>query len=414
MGKKRNKKIQKVDKKSFNGSSGESQLHYPLTIDSADYYQHDTDYRAYYTLPYVHMCIKKIAEDISSRRILVGMEGSEEMVDIKEKRGIPEFRPFLEDFEGITFQEKLAQIVNNLELSGNCIIVTEAKSVFSYSKGELDSFEVVPSKYVNIMTSHNGSYLIGYYLSYTERTIHAKIEDVIHLRKPTVLSKYRGVSSVVSSSLQLSTEFQSDKMTNRFFRNSGNPSFVLSMESIAPAERDRLLRDLQKKMNTDNFGSPVIFEGEKIEVHSISSAYKDMEFVEQKRLAKDMIFALFQVPKEIVGLSDKSEMDTYQAKKAVYQEALNTKMMMIENSINAQYFKRKGSKYRITFEKYRTIDQKGVVELLNASVLTFNEARDLLGLKKMPDCDIFFRDILQKQHPITEQPNQGKPPAVKV
>ena len=126
-------------------------------------------------------------------------------------------------------------------------------------------------------------------------TIDLSPEDVLHL---LLFSEdgLTGVSPVTRARNTMGLAMGAEAYGSRFFKNDARPSLVLSHPAkIMPEAAARLKSDIEGKFGGANQHRPMVLqEGMKIE--SVGFNAKDAQFIETRKLQREMIVEIFRVP----------------------------------------------------------------------------------------------------------------------
>lgn len=137
-----------------------------------------------------------------------------------------------------------------------------------------------------------------------------KPEEFIHFKFYNPLNVWRGVAPITAVRMGIIIDELAQAWSRLFFRNQARPDYaVITDEPLTKTEVDDLEIKLQAK-----FGRPegwhqalVMQEGIK-DVKQLSFAPKDLAWLEQRKLSRDEVGAIFGVPDEIMGYGR----DTYE------------------------------------------------------------------------------------------------------
>lgn len=135
-------------------------------------------------------------------------------------------------------------------------------------------------------------------------------DEFIHSKFYNPLSPFRGLSVIGAVRMGIIIDVLAQAWSRSFFSNSARPDFaVLTDEGITTKQKT----EIEEKIMAEHGGiegshRPLVLEQGIKDVKAISWQPKDMEWVNQRELARDEIAAIVGVPDEIMGFGK----DTYE------------------------------------------------------------------------------------------------------
>ena len=135
-------------------------------------------------------------------------------------------------------------------------------------------------------------------------------EEFIHLKFYNPSNPWRGIAPIQAVRMGIVIDQLAQAWSRLFFKNSARPDYaVITEEGLTSKEKD----ELELKISVDHSGpdgwhKPMIFDQAIKDVKTISHPPKDLEWLEQRKLSRDEIGAIFGVPDEILGFGR----DTYE------------------------------------------------------------------------------------------------------
>jgi HK97 family phage portal protein len=135
-------------------------------------------------------------------------------------------------------------------------------------------------------------------------------EEFIHFKFYNPSNPWRGLAPIMAVRMGVIIDQLAQAWTRLFFRNQARPDYAL----IAPlgmtrTERDEHMNQLMTDHSTaEGLHRPIILEHGVTDIKTFSHAPKDVEWLEQRKLSRDEVGAIFGVPDEIMGYGR----DTYE------------------------------------------------------------------------------------------------------
>lgn len=135
-------------------------------------------------------------------------------------------------------------------------------------------------------------------------------EDFCHFKFYNPLSPWRGLAPHTAVRMSVLIDQLVLAWSRMFFSNSARPDFALLVpQGLTLDERRELERQLQSRLGgVGGWHKPLILENGVQDVKVFSFPRKDLEWIQQRRLARDEVGAIWGVPDEIMGYGR----DTYE------------------------------------------------------------------------------------------------------
>ena len=135
-------------------------------------------------------------------------------------------------------------------------------------------------------------------------------DEFIHIFFYNPLNVWRGIAPITAVKTGIIIDELAQAWSRLFFKNSARPDYaILSEEGFTPKERIELeTRIMNEFGGVGEAHKPLILDQAVKDVKPLSFPPKDIEWIEQRKLARDEIGAIFGVPDEIMGFGK----DTYE------------------------------------------------------------------------------------------------------
>lgn len=236
-----------------------------------------------------------------------------------------------------------------------------------------------------------------------------------------------GFSPVQQARHSLGMAASIDEFTSKFFANGARPGVILKHPSrLSPEAAERLRAQWQNAHSGANaFSTAVVEEG--MDVSTLTMPISDSELVALSKLADVRVAQLFRIPPSLL-MAESGGSLTYSTQesetRAFVQWALRPLLVRVENALlrDPDIFSDVGlgSQFSPAFDVSSMLrgDNKSQAEtdvmLVNAGILTVDEARRNLGLNPMADLSpaddvVGVPDVLADDIPSDVQPDTSAP-----
>jgi HK97 family phage portal protein len=135
-------------------------------------------------------------------------------------------------------------------------------------------------------------------------------DEFIHIFFYNPMNAWRGIAPITAVKTGIVIDQLAQAWSRLFFKNSARPDYaILSEEGFTPKERVELeTRIMNEFGGVGEAHKPLILDQAVKDIKPLSYAPKDIEWIEQRKLSRDEIGAIFGVPDEIMGYGK----DTYE------------------------------------------------------------------------------------------------------
>ncbi len=336
---------------------------------------------AEYSSVWVYASVKAIAQTVAS----VPFVFYKDTASGREK--LPQSHPLVRLFWGVNpvmsrydFWE--ASMVY-LELTGNCFWALE-KSDSDGLPAEIwplrpDRMRIVPNK---------EEMVDGYLFSVGEKNVGYGRDEMIHVKYFNPLSELWGMSPLGAARQGLLGDFYAVMYNQKFFKQGARPSGVLTTDTqLDDASMRRLRAEFDQAYSGAERSHRVILLEKGLNWQSVSLAQKDMEFIEQRRLSREEILAVYKVPPIEVGILEHANYANSQTQdKIFWTKGVIPRLKKIEECLNTFLVPRFGSGIFGEFDlsKVEALRENEVeksdiaTKLVGSDVWTVNEARHRL------------------------------------
>jgi HK97 family phage portal protein len=336
---------------------------------------------AEYSSVWVFACVKAIAQTVAS----VPFVFYRDTPSGREK--LPPSHPLTKLFWGLnplmTRYDFWEASMVYLELTGNCFWALE-KGDASGLPAEMwplrpDRMRIVPDKEDLIQ---------GYLFTVGERSVAYGSREIIHIKYFNPLSEWWGMSPLSAARQGLLADFYAVMYNQKFFRQGARPSGVLTTEEpLDDSSFQRLRAEFDQAYSGAERAHRVILLEKGLQWQSISLPQKDMEFIEQRKLSRGEILAVYKVPPIEVGILEFANYANSETQdKIFWTKGVIPRLRKIEEAINTFLVPRFGGDIFGEFDLSRVEalreneDLKSQVaqRLVESGIWTTNEARSRL------------------------------------
>jgi HK97 family phage portal protein len=134
-------------------------------------------------------------------------------------------------------------------------------------------------------------------------------DDFIFWRFANPLNAWRGISPLSAVRLGVTIDALAQAWTRLFFKNNARPDFALIAPSgITQSEKKAYEEALDQRTGADQPHRPIVLESGITDIKVLSFPPKDLEWLEQRKMSRDEVGAIYGVPDEIMGYGK----DTYE------------------------------------------------------------------------------------------------------
>lgn len=285
--------------------------------------------KPYEQIPTIFKAVKAISDNVPQAELIFKDWDSEEEVYPKDLMNLfSNPNPLM---DGTTF---LQYVVGFYALCGECFIVKTpslGQVVGTGRKLPAELWTFNPSKFEAIQDKKTGV-LTGWRYGQTV----FDVENVIHMKDFNPYSEVRGLDPTKPIQQIIEIDWMSLVYNKAFFENNATIGFMLSTEQeLSDVQRTRLKEWLEKKHTgaSNAFKTAILESGLKPE--QISSTHKDMDFLEQKRFAREEMLGIWRVPKALFNITEDLNYATFVGQmKIFWLYTLNPILKKIADGLN--------------------------------------------------------------------------------
>lgn len=337
---------------------------------------------------WVAACVSKIAKEVATIELKLQKKQGSDWVDVPSHPAMD----LLARPNPFTTSDYMYEATSSyIDLEGNAFwyVVRNAKA---------NPTELWPLDPTKVTIIRDAKTFIGGYKYQTAPGNFVNLEtwEVLHFKTFNPLDPYRGIGVVQQAAIMIDSDQYAAEYNRNFFYNSAMPAAVLSTEGTLDTEQyDRIREQWSSQyQGVANAHKTAILEGG-LKFTPITLSQKDMDFLSQRKYDRDAIFAMFGVPKSILGITeDVNRANGENDARTFGRFTVGPRYRFLTTNLTEFYLPLWGlkpSQYRIIANDPVPLDPK--VELqkrqiaLQTGHMTRNEIRDLDGLKPIEGGD---------------------------
>jgi HK97 family phage portal protein len=238
--------------------------------------------------------------------------------------------------------------------------------------------------FVDIKTSNGKVKEYRYSVGADQRDVKTyKPERIIHFKLDDPSSDLYGMSLLESLQGVVAVDLNALRFNGKFFENSAQTGTVFSLKSTDAGEIERNREYLEQNyVGTDNAHKPLLLEGD-VKVEKSVSTPQEMQFIEGRKMLREEMLEVLDVPKEKLGITEDSNRSTGKESDNTFRsEAIAPLQSIVEEEVNNRLILEMFGWDDIVFShnEVSTRDSLEMMKLLAESermgVLSINEIRD--------------------------------------
>jgi HK97 family phage portal protein len=229
-------------------------------------------------------------------------------------------------------------------------------------------------------------------------------DELVHFREWNPWNPRRGVSPLVSLSLELEQDYYANRANSQLLKYNAVPQGILKTDqAIRPEEAEALERRWEAKYGEARAGRKIAVLGKGTEFKPLSFTPETVKLFELKRWIVYSILAKFGVPPKVAHIQDKgsplSGKDTAEQHAEFWKHTIIPLLKNFEDIVGTQFFMRLGLKEAGAFdlsdipELQKSEDEQSNRDIaeINAGLKTINDVLRERGKEPKPWGDIWHR-----------------------
>jgi HK97 family phage portal protein len=240
-----------------------------------------------------------------------------------------------------------------------------------------------------------------------------------------------GVSPLQQLGVTIQIEDAAQRFQRALFSNGARPPSAITQTpeflGLKPQERDQLQKQLREDVNRlymgpDNAGRPALLPPG-LDWKPVGFSTAEAELIDQRKVAREEIVAVYQIPPPLVGILDKATYSNIQTQRDMtYTDCLGPPLILIEQAIVSQVCLNLLGETDVFVEfdfgavlRGDRLEEIGALrDAIGTALLTPNEGRSIINLAKstddgMDDFYLPFNNLQPVGHPATAGIPPGTP-----
>jgi len=130
-------------------------------------------------------------------------------------------------------------------------------------------------------------------------------DEIIHDKRPNPFNELRGMSVMERASTYIDTEITTSVFTLNYMRNNASPSGIVSLPNMDKPTFNQFAAQWREGYEgPENAGKTAFIRGGEASFKAVGATLKDVDQKITREMAKNDVLMMFEVPKEILGMTD--------------------------------------------------------------------------------------------------------------
>ena len=329
---------------------------------------------AYADSSWVYACVSRKAADIASLPLKLYRMKSENKEEVKE-HAILDSLNFVNN--NMTLYDLIEWIVGSLELSGN----SYTGIIDSDSRGPKELLPYMPALITLIKNSDSRNPISKYDYEVDGAKLPIVPDKMLHIKyyNPGLNGYVLGLSPLSAAALAYKTDKQSALWNFSKIKNGCSLDVILTTDSSVfndPAKRKEAIESWnQRYQGAYGEKTALLFGG--IKMDKIGLSPKDMEYLEQRKLSREEILAVYKVPPAVIGIYEYANYANAEIQEKFYWQNGNLPIIKkIESGLNEKYV----SKFKDSKGLFLEFDLSSVTILKEALENKLKNAKEFFAM----------------------------------
>ena len=365
---------------------------------------------SYTAISYVGKCVSLIAGDIA--KLNFGYFLNDKRVENKELDNL-----FFSPTQTLNNNEFMAMIVSHLLLDGNIFLLLDSQNMSDLAKNRPTALlPIVPST-VDIYSDKGRSlrandivndFIVDYYqCNIGNSTYQLPKNKVLHIKRPSPFNPIRGIGIIQENKIAL----ESDKIITDYnistFERGGTSRLVYNTREMGQQDFTTAKKQVNDQLRVSS-GGLFLINGKEETLSAININHTDLQFIEQKKMSREDIRAMFGLPAIITGEQSDINRANADEQLKVYRELVLPRYYSYLEAGFTNIVKLFDKRLVFKFIIKPIIDVERLSpiasNLFDRGIFNGNEVRTFLGLETVNDKNLDQRFITMQYMPIDYQP----------
>lgn len=163
-------------------------------------------------------------------------------------------------------------------------------------------------------------------------------EDVIHIKDPSPLDIYFGLSVLQPASKRVDIESAANTYQRDFFKNNARPDSVLVADyELTKEQKDEMKEQWENRHKGAGSSSKLGVLEQGLKYQQVSLSQREMDYIDSMKFTRDDILTAFGVPKPIVSITDDVNRANAETAMIIFlSETVNPEMKKIVEKFNQE------------------------------------------------------------------------------
>lgn len=350
-------------------------------------FKSDVFFEFYERNPYIQAVINRIKKDIA---------GNGYALIVKDKeQDITEFEKLIT--KG-TVKSFLERIVRDFEISGNSYVYLARDE-----SENITAIQVLDPRYITPVSDKTGE-IIGYIQNLYGVRAFAP-DEIFHLYDDTDLeNEIVWRSKMTSLYLDLMSDREASESNYSFFKNNQVPSTLIVMDQDVREDATDIngMKRIKELFTSENFwggknSNRTAFAKWVSQILQVQQRMDDAQFMNLRKFTLDMVCAVYEVPKDILWLTETSNRSVSSEQADTYYSNIVVKENLLQEFLSKIVAVCLGEEYSfaIFHDNFRILERKSKIakELYKeAQLITLNEAREIIQYEEIKNGDCVYKE----------------------
>jgi hypothetical protein len=332
--------------------------------------------------PWVSACINAKIMDISNAELYF-IDRKGEKVELDK---LPDEikNPIKAGYAGNSFSDMLAIAGAREDLSGNDLWIKDSEG------SRYDQLLQIPSRFIvvnggcwKLKKSFDEKSIEYFEVSYGGFRQVYNPDQVINFKRNAIIDPFIGVGLIAQARSVVNNEKVATEYHNNFLIKDGTPNMVYVDKEISDAREAQVkannLRDMYAK---GAYKNGLMYAYGDVSVQPFNISASDMEFVNSKKLNREVLISIMESTPSILGLEGESGNRAISlTATANYYRKVNSRLWHLTQIMNDQWLRMidKKGEYTLTYSPYPTGNIEEVSIAVEKGMLTRNQANLIMG-----------------------------------